>query len=271
MPFLKANGIRTFYETAGDGAPLVLLHNDAMSLEVWRRLLPHLATGHRVIAYDKRGHGQSEVPPAEAPYTVEVLAADLRGLLDGLGIATADLFGCSGGAMTALGFALAHPERARRLILAEPPILGLQRDHPIDTGGLSGETIARILREQGVAAGLGYWFGCVLPPARAAALLRSRNRSLLLSRPPWIIEGIIRSAEAFNPTARLGGVRQPVLLVVGERTHRHFASVAEVLAARLPDVRRLILPGVEHATLLEPSEQLLSAIRDFLGGREPGR
>lgn len=269
MPFLNANGIRTYYETSGDGEPLVLLHNDAMSLEVWRRLLPHLAAGRRVIAYDRRGHGKSEVPPAEAPFTVEVLAEDLRGLLDGLGVRRVNLFGCSGGATTALGFALAHPERARRLILAEPPILGLQQDHPIDTAGLSGETVARILREAGVAAGLDYWFRCVLPPARATAFLRSRNRSLLLSRPPWIIEGIIRSAEAFNPTARLADVRQPVLLIVGEKTHRHFSSVAEILAARLPDVRRLVLPGVEHATLLEPSETLLSAVRTFLATEDP--
>jgi len=271
MPFLNANGTRTYYETSGDGEPLVLLHNDAMSLEVWRRLLPHLAAARRIISYDRRGHGKSEVPPAEAPYSVEVLAEDLRGLLDGLGIPRGDLFGCSGGATTALAFALAHPERARRLILAEPPILGLQRDHPIDTAGLSGETVARILQERGVPAALEYWFGCVLPPPRAAALLRSRYRPLLVSRPPWIIEGIIRSAEAFNPSARLADVRQPVLLVVGERSHRHFLTVADVLAARLPDVRRLILPGAEHATLLEPSEALLSAVRSFLGGADsPG-
>lgn len=268
MPFIQVNGIHTYYETVGEGEPLVLLHNDAMSLEVWRRLLPHLAAGRRIIAYDRRGHGKSEVPPAEAPYTVEALAEDLRGLLDGLGIEVADLFGCSGGATTALAFALAHPERARRLILAEPPILGLQRDHPIDTAGLSGETVARILREAGVAAGLDYWFRCVLPPARATALLRSRNRSLLLSRPPWIIEGIIRSAEAFNPTARLAEVRQPVLLIVGEKTHRHFFSVAEVLTAYLPDVRRLVLPGVEHATLLLPTEALLSGVRTFLAAED---
>lgn len=271
MPFIQVNGINTYYETAGDGEPLVLLHNDAMSVDVWRRLLPHLAAGRRLIAYDRRGHGQSAIPPPQAPYTVETLAEDLRALLDGLGIPRADLFGCSGGASTALRFALAYPERPRRLILAEPPILGLQRDHPIDTAGLNGETIARILREEGVAAGLEYWFGRILPPARVAALLRSRYRSLLLSRPPWIIEGIIRSAEAFNPAAHLADVRQPVLLIVGEKTHRQFSSVAEVLAAQLPNVRRVILPGVEHATLLEPSGTLLSAVREFLRSDDPAR
>jgi pimeloyl-ACP methyl ester carboxylesterase len=269
MPFANANGVRTYYEVAGAGEPLVLLHNDALGLEVWRRLLPHLAAERRVIAYDRRGHGQSECPPREAPYTVEVLAEDLRALLDGLMLSKVDLFGCSGGAITALGFALAYPERARRLILAEPPMLGLQEEHPIDTAGLRGETIASIMREKDVAAGLKYWFGCVLPPARARALLRSRYRSLLLARPPWIIEGIVRSAEAFNPTARLAMVRQPVLLVVGQNTHRHFASVIDVLASHLPHARCLALPSADHSTLLDPSETLLSAVRTFLGSGDP--
>ena len=53
MPFARINGIQTYYETAGVGEPLVLLHNDALSLDVWRRLLPHLEAGHRVLAYDR--------------------------------------------------------------------------------------------------------------------------------------------------------------------------------------------------------------------------
>jgi pimeloyl-ACP methyl ester carboxylesterase len=236
---------------------------------VWRRLIPHLAVRHRVIAYDRRGHGRSEIPSPEARYSVEVLTEDLRRLLDGLEVSQADFFGCSGGAITALALALASPERVRRLILAEPPILGLRQDHAIDTAGLRGETIARILREQGVAAGLEYWLRSVLPQARAKSLLRSRYRSLLLSRPAWIIEGILRSSEAFNPASRLAALRHPVLLIHGEKTHRHFSSILEVLAARLPRARRLILPGADHSTLLKPSESLLSGLRDFLSTPVP--
>ncbi|MBI4573843.1 MAG: alpha/beta hydrolase [candidate division NC10 bacterium] len=269
MPVARINGLQTYYEDLGTGEPLVLLHNDALSVDVWRRLMPFLAADRRLIAYDRRGHGGSEIPAAEAPYTVEVLADDLRELLDRLSLGAVDLFGCSGGAITALAFALACPDRVRRILLAEPPMLGLQQEHSIDTAGLSGETIARLMRERDVAAGLDYWFRCVLPPTRAKALLRSRYRSLLLSRPPWIIEGIVRSAEAFNPTARLATVRQPVLLIVGQETHRHFSSVVDVLAAHLPDARRLVLPGAEHSTLLDPSDVLLSAVRVFLKSGDP--
>lgn len=269
MPIAKTNGILTYYETAGSGDPLVLLHNDALSLGVWRHLLPYLSRDRRVIAYDRRGHGESQIPSPEAPYTVEVLAEDLRGLLEGLETPSVDLFGCSGGANAALAFTLAHPERVRRLILAEPPIIGLRQDHPIDTADLKSDTIARIMRGQGVEAGLDYWFRAVLSPEQSKTLLRGRYRPLLLSRPAWLIEKIIRSAELFNPTARLATVRQPVLLLLGEKTHPQFSGVINVLERHLPNARRLVLPGVNHAGLLLPSEILRSAVRAFLAGQGP--
>lgn len=264
MPFASTNGIATYYETYAAGEPLVLLHNDALSLEVWQRFVPQLAAHSRLIAYDRRGHGQSEIPSPEMPYTLETLAEDLRALLDALGVRSARLFGCSGGANVALAFTLAHPERVSRLILAEPPIMGLRCDPPIDTADLSSHTAARIMREQDLEAGLDYWFRTVLSPAKARALLRGRYRPLLLSRPPWLIQAILRSAEGFDPGPRLSEVRQPVLLVQGGKTHRLFSDVMAVLESRLPRARHLVLPGVDHAGLLVPSEPLLSAVHAFL-------
>ena len=60
-----------------------------------------------------------------------------------------------------------------------------------------------------------------------------------------------------------------MLLIAGEKTHRHFSSVVDVLETRLPRVKRLTLPGAEHATLLEPSDILLFAVRGFLAGNAP--
>jgi pimeloyl-ACP methyl ester carboxylesterase len=270
MPQLHANGIATYYEMHGSGEPLVLLHNDGLSLAVWEHLCPHLIAWRQVVAYDRRGHGRSEVPAEGAAYTLEVLAEDLRALLDALGIASLDLFGCSGGANTALAFALACPDRVRRLILAEPPIVGFQREHPIPATGLESKTIARIMREQGLEAGLEHWFRAILPEARARRILRSRHRALLLSHPPWLIEAILRAAETFDPTARLSEVKAPVLLVLGEKSHPFFGSVMDVLEPRLPHARRVVLPDVDHTGLLLPSRALLSALRTFLqDGAEP--
>ncbi len=264
MPHVKTNDITTYYEVQGAGEPLVLLHNDGLSLAVWDRLCPHLTAWRQVILYDRRGHGQTEIPPEGSSYTLEVLVEDLRRLLDHLGIASADLFGCSGGANTVLAFALAFPDRVRRLLLAEPPIMGFQRVHPIRRTSLEAETVARILREEGVEAGLGHWFRAILPESRARAILHSQQRALLLSRPPWLIVAILRAAETFDPTARLAEVQAPALLLTGEKSHPFFGSVLDVLEARLPHARRVVLPGVDHTGLLLPSRTLLSAVRTFL-------
>ena len=266
MPIAPTNGITTYYETCGAGAPLVLLHNDALSLDVWQRLLPHLAAYCRLIAYDRRGHGRSEMPSPETPYTVEVLADDLRALLDVLGVRSVRLFGCSGGANVALAFTLAHPDRVSHLILAEPPIMGLRHDPPLDSADLSSDTAARIMRERGLEAGLDYWFRTILSPRKARALLRGHYRPLLLSRPTWLIQAILRSAEGFDPGPRLSEVRQPVLLLQGGKSRRLFSDVMDILEVRLPRARRLVLPGVDHAGLLTPSDALLSALHSFLSG-----
>ena len=101
-------------EEAGEGVPVVLLHG----LTATRRYVVMGSktlerSGHRVIAYDARGHGQSE--PA-TPYSYEALAGDLLGVLDGAGVERAVLAGASMGAHTLLRFALDHPERALALV-----------------------------------------------------------------------------------------------------------------------------------------------------------
>jgi len=105
-------------EEAGEGVPVVLLHG----LTATRRYVVMGSKalergGHRVIAYDARGHGQSD--PA-SPYTYEALADDLEGVLDGAGVERAVLAGASMGAHTIVRFALDHPQRALALVLITP-------------------------------------------------------------------------------------------------------------------------------------------------------
>jgi pimeloyl-ACP methyl ester carboxylesterase len=111
-------GARLAAEEAGEGTPVVLLHG----LTATRRYVvmgsKHLErSGHRVIAYDARGHGRSE--PADA-YGYDALAADLGAVLDDRGIDRAVLAGASMGAHTLVRFALEHPDRAAALVIITP-------------------------------------------------------------------------------------------------------------------------------------------------------
>src|SRR3954454_16496264 len=118
---VQADGITLAGEESGEGTPVVLLHG----LTATRRYVVHGSTalersGHRVIAYDARGHGESDPAPSPAAYTYADLAGDLLDVLDDHDVGRAVLAGASMGAHTLLRFALDHPERVAGLVVITP-------------------------------------------------------------------------------------------------------------------------------------------------------
>src|SRR5579883_1656682 len=110
-------GVRLFYrDTGGSGTPVVLLHANTGSSRVWEYQIPAFtAAGYRVIAFDRRGWGRTEVERGAQPGTA---ADDLRALLDTLRIQRIHLVGTAGGGFAALDFAISYPERLRSLVVA---------------------------------------------------------------------------------------------------------------------------------------------------------
>ena len=124
MSMVMVNGLRFHYWTIGDGPDVVLIHGLGGNLAIWHlKLVPELRQDYRLTTYDLRGHGHSDIP--STGYTTEDMAADLRGLLDVLGIERAHLIGHSLGADIALHFALRYPDRAGKLVLIEPALSAL--------------------------------------------------------------------------------------------------------------------------------------------------
>jgi pimeloyl-ACP methyl ester carboxylesterase len=118
---IAADGVTLSGDEAGAGTPIVLLHGLTATrryVVMGSRALER--SGHRVIAYDARGHGHSSPAPAPEAYTYQDLAADLRAVLDAEEIDKAVLAGASMGAHTLLAFALAHPERVAGLVVMTP-------------------------------------------------------------------------------------------------------------------------------------------------------
>ena len=118
---LDAGGVTLAGEQAGEGKPVVLLHG----LTATRRYVVHGSralerSGHRVIAYDARGHGESSPAADPVAYGYELLADDLEAVLDELEIERAVLAGASMGAHTALRLTLTRPERVAGLVLITP-------------------------------------------------------------------------------------------------------------------------------------------------------
>ena len=137
MPTADANGIRIHYEVHGEGRPLLLILGLGADVSEYTALIDQLAARSRVIAFDNRGAGRSDKP--DAPYSIELMAADALGVMDALGATRADLLGISLGGRIALELALGHPERVERLILVSTsarvvPSLRRRRLYPLLSG-----------------------------------------------------------------------------------------------------------------------------------------
>src|SRR5260370_12110997 len=114
------NGTHLYYEQAGSGHPLVLIHGFTLNTQMWEDQFGVFARHYRVIRYDMRGSGQSAMV-TEEPFT-EV--DDLRALLDTLGVSRAFILGLSRGGSVTIDFALTYPERTSALILVDPALCG---------------------------------------------------------------------------------------------------------------------------------------------------
>src|SRR5690348_13398274 len=93
MPKISANGIEVYHEVQGEGEPLLFIHGLGSGTRDWEYQVEHFSRSFRVIAYDLRGHGQSEKPAG--PYTVPLFAADASALLAALDVSSAHVVGVS--------------------------------------------------------------------------------------------------------------------------------------------------------------------------------
>ena len=119
MPFDRINDIALHHRADGpDGAPAIVLINSlGTDFRIWDAVVPELIGRYRVIRYDKRGHGLSQVPPA--PYKMDDHSADLLGLLDHYGLDRALVVGLSIGGLIALGLAAGNEPRLAGLVMMD--------------------------------------------------------------------------------------------------------------------------------------------------------
>lgn len=113
--FADSGGVRIAWEESGSGTPVLLTHGLGYARWGWEPLAAPLAEHHRVIMFDNRGIGESDVPAG--PYTVRLMMQDAVAVLDAVGVDRAHVVGTSLGGMVAQELAAAHPERVGRLVL----------------------------------------------------------------------------------------------------------------------------------------------------------
>jgi pimeloyl-ACP methyl ester carboxylesterase len=219
---------------SGEGTPVVLLHGLTAThryVVMGSRALER--SGHRVIAYDARGHGRSD--PAE-PYDYPALTADLERVLDERGLDRAVLAGASMGAHTLLRFALEHPERAMALVVITPAY------DPAEFPGnlVRWDALADGL-ERGGVEGFVEAYGPITGPWAQTTEKVLRQRLSLHEHPQAVAQALrqVPRSRPFDDLAQLADLSMPVTIVASrdEADPGHPLSVGEAYARTIPGAR----------------------------------
>jgi 3-oxoadipate enol-lactonase len=239
-----------------DAPPLVLSNSLGSTLEMWDGQAGPLAERFRLIRYDTRGHGRSEVPPG--PYSIDDAGRDLLDLLDHLGIERAHVAGVSLGGMTAMWTAIHAPERVDRIVLCctsaklGPPAGWAER--------------AATVREHGTGAvapaGVGRW---LTEPYRAARPdVAATLQAMIAATPAEGYASCCAIIERMDLEPRLGEIRAPALVIAAAQDPSTPPEHGERIAAAIPGARLEILDPGAHLVAVERPEVVTELILEHL-------
>ena len=260
MPFAQLADVRLHYEIEGDAQrPVLMLCNSlGTTFEMWAPQLPALLAHFRVLRYDTRGHGQSQVTPGE--YSIAQLGADAVALLDHLGIGRVSFCGLSMGGMTGMWLAANRPERIDRLVLANTgakvgdPSIWAARFDAVRKGGMAAITPSVIDR----------WFTSryqQLAPAEA-----DKVRAMLLGTTPdgYIANGAaVRDMDQREDLAR---ITVPTLVIGGTHDGSTPPELGRAVAQAIDGARYVELDAAHFSNWEQAGVFTTTVLRFMLDG-----
>ena len=256
--FVKVAEPVIYYEAAGGGPPVVLIHGGQMDRRMWDPQFQSWSKSYRVVRYDVRGYGRSADPTL--PYSD---VDDLLAVLDALSIPKAHLVGLSLGGRIAIDFTLVHPDRVASLTAVAAGMSGFQ----FEAGNWPQQL--RAAQENGGEAAAELWLkDPYMVPAMEHPDLAPRIRQLVLENGRSWLQNPLLPKRLTPPAAkRLGEIRVPTLVVVGDRDVPDMQKVADALAGGVPGSRKVVVPGAGHIVNLERPSEFDRAVLGFLAER----
>ena len=278
---VEANGTRLAYLEQGRGDPIVLVHGTLADYRAATPLIPPLSRSYRVITYSRRYHHPNAVPREGidgADYAFGLHAQDLAAMIKVLSLGRVHVIGHSTGAITALLLARDNPQLVRTLVLGEPGLRSLLTTNPKDVALMEEELSGTIrpaqeaLRRDDLLAGV-----------RAFIDGRNGRAGVFDQLPPPVRARLMENAPALKAELVLGPglpgftcsdayqVRQPALLLIGQRSLPFFHRISEELSRCLPNARTGVITGVPHGGIFSGNvEEAAKAIFAFLDSRPGG-
>lgn len=260
--YAPVNGAQVYYEMAGEGTPLILLHAGVADGRMWDEQFAVFARQYRVIRFDYRGFGRSVMPPGDfCNY------ADVAGLLDYLDAPQAIVVGISYGGLIALDFALAYPERVSALVLGAPSISGAAPSERIRQFWQAEDAaIERGDLDEAVEVNLRAWVdGIYREPDEVNTAVRQKvglmqHEIFAIDIPDDVTE------VGLEPPAygRIADIAAPTLILVGDLDLPEKVEQARWLTEQMPQGQLAAIPGAAHMLNMEAPVLFNELVLGFL-------
>lgn len=255
MPYVNNGSLRIWWDEIGQGEPVLLVMGFSYPAEMWHRVWPALTDHYRVIRFDNRGVGRSDVP--KDPYSIADMAEDARLVMDAAGVTRAHVYGASMGGGIVQELALQHPERVASLVLGCTAAPDVPSGPPAKTPWILKvipiKLIFRLRRINDPAM-----------PAEAmkadrAIMLKTRitNRGLLGQR---------HAVATYHSKDRVGQLKMPVLVIHGDKDQTVPVELGRELASLIPGSRLEIIEGAGHNYITSIDCRANQVVKEFWQG-----
>jgi 3-oxoadipate enol-lactonase len=256
MPYSRANRVNIWYEVAGDGPAMILVHANPFDNTLWTYQVSHYSTWFTVISVDIRGYGRST--KQTTPFTLKDMCDDIVGVMKSLGIERAILGGCSVGSGIAILLGLDHPDLFQAIFLV---------------GGNSAASDRYQSRIEGYTSDLNTYHLKHMRQLVQPEFSNSRLGAYLLNRyverqarlDGNAIAQVFRAGNSTSTTDRLATMKVPVLIINGEFDHS--LPAGRRTAGLVPGAVHKVLRGTGHACCLEDPAGFDAILTDFLKAR----
>ena len=259
MPYASNGDVKLYWEEEGSGEPLLMIMGLGYTLDMWHRVRPLLSDRFRLILFDNRGVGRSDV--AEPGYSISDMAADAVAVLDEAGVESAHVLGVSMGGYIAQALTIEHPDRVKSLILgctacggpdavrADPEVL----EALVARGAMGAE--------EGVRVMIPFVYDAGTSPEAIDQDLAIRLQTYPTEKG---YSGQLQAIMSHSTYERLGEISVPTLVVHGQSDRLVPHGNGEDIARRIPGARFVSLPNASHIFFTDQPEATKKAMYEFL-------
>ena len=257
MPTIQTKALETYYEISGEGETIVFIHGLGSSSQDWYLQRDFFSKDFQVLAYDVRGHGQSE--KSAPPYRIEGFAEDLSALLDELNIKKAHLVGLSLGGLIAFQFAVDYPEMVNTLTIVNSWADMRPKNFQDRMRIFQRTVLFKLLSMRKIGEVIGKKL--FIKPEQSE-LLQSFIESWAKNHKPSYMASFKAGIE-WSVADRLGEITAPVLVISADEDYTPVES-KQAYVDKIADARLAVIKDSRHATPVEHPEEFNRVLAEFL-------